>query len=126
MLAPAEAAAVIAGGKKSSKGNGKTNAKDTSKNNVATEFADGADKASDVGNYGEAVDKIPSTMSTAASSEEVNTKGRKVLVEYVDGYRSVSKKNVSETEAKKDSTNKSELGYKVIIERPKKDETKIK
>ncbi|MFV5700157.1 RHS repeat domain-containing protein [Flavobacterium sp. ZT3R17] len=62
----------------------------------------------------------------ATKVDETATKGRKVLVEYVDGYRSVSTQNASETAAKKDSTNKAELGYKVIIERPKKDEAKNK
>lgn len=59
----------------------------------------------------------------ATKVDDAATKGRKVLVEYVDGYRSVSIQNASEATAKKDSTNKTELGYKVNIERSKKDET---
>jgi hypothetical protein len=58
----------------------------------------------------------------AQSVEQIASEGKKgntVLVEYVSGYRGVSKKNLSETESKKDSAEQAELGYKVIIERPK-------
>ncbi len=70
-----DALTVVAGGKKKSKGDGKTNAKDLSKKNAASTFADGTDSASDVANTADAIDNIPESNGDGGSIETTNTTG---------------------------------------------------
>ncbi|UOY06609.1 hypothetical protein L0P88_22135 [Muricauda sp. SCSIO 64092] len=69
-----EALTIIAGGKKGSKGDGMTTAKNPNKKNAASSFGDGADRASDVGNSADAVDASGgNSMETANKSEPDTT-----------------------------------------------------
>ncbi|MCX2682133.1 hypothetical protein OOZ15_19460, partial [Galbibacter sp. EGI 63066] len=66
----------VAGGKKASRGNGMTNAKNPAKKNAASSFADGAESASDVSNSVDSVDNVPDgggSMETSNKSEPDTT-----------------------------------------------------
>ncbi|MBL4663691.1 MAG: hypothetical protein JKY22_09110, partial [Flavobacteriaceae bacterium] len=63
---------VVAGGKKSSKGNAMTNGKNLSKKNVANAFADGVDAVSDVSNAVDNVGSIDSSNTSGEVSVNVN------------------------------------------------------
>ncbi len=66
-----EALTIVAGGKKGSKGDGMTTAKDPSKKNPASSFADGVDRASNAGNSVDAATNASAgnTMETGNKSE---------------------------------------------------------
>ncbi|WP_431160685.1 RHS repeat domain-containing protein [Flagellimonas beolgyonensis] len=66
---------VVAGGKKAGKLDGMTNAKNPNKRNVAKSFTDGAERAENAGNFGDAVESLPggSSMESANQPEPDST-----------------------------------------------------
>ena len=68
-----EALTIIAGGKKGSKGDGMTTAKNPNKKNAANSFADGADRAGDTSSSVDAGTTGGSSMETANKSEPDTT-----------------------------------------------------
>lgn len=68
-----EALTIIAGGKKGSKGDGMTTAKNPNKKNAASSFGDGANRASDVGNSADAADASGGNSMEAANKSEPDT-----------------------------------------------------
>lgn len=81
---------------------------------AAAEMANKVKEGAETG--GNAVETVKEVIN---ENRNRDPKNRILLIENVDGYRTVLKKNLSETKAKVDSSELSKSGSKVFIERPK-------